>query len=597
MAQPEQAAMVKDALVFLFAAGVAVPVLKALRLPSVLGFVLAGVALGPFGLGQLASVWPPLSLFTLSDPEAVAPFAELGVLFLLFLLGLELSVPQLWTLRSQVFGTGGLQAGTSAVVIGVVLWLSGVAAPAAATIGLALALSSTAIVMQVLIDERRAAQSVGRLALAVLLFQDLLVAPILIFTGFMGAGSDADVGSAIFDALWKGAAAIGIILLVGRFGLRGVFRLAARAGGRDFLMALTLLTMVGASVLTAIAGLSLALGAFLAGLMLGETEFKHQTEVDLEPFKGLLLGLFFMSVGMSLNLPLIAGEAVLIAGALVAMLLIKLLLAYGAARLTGADGSTALHAGLLLAPAGEFAFVVLASAIALSVVDARMAGLVTAVAGLSMMLIPFAGHLAGAISRRVRTPEPETVALPDPEAEGLSGHVVLAGFGRVGQAVAHVLQSQRTPFVAIDRDPARVARERAAGWPVYLGDASRAEILTAAGAESAALFIVTVDDAASAEAMVRSARALRPDAPVLARARDTEHAAVLMAQGASHVIPEAIEAALQLASRALTAYGYPEETVQSLIRATRDGEYALGVAAPGLQRGGTIALDPGGETR
>ncbi|MEM8921409.1 MAG: cation:proton antiporter, partial [Pseudomonadota bacterium] len=270
-----QEILIKDALVFLFAAGIVVPLLRLGKIPAVAGFVLAGAALGPNGLGALADKWSVLSFFAVTDPGAAAPFAELGVLFLLFLLGLELSFEKLWALRRVVFGAGVLQAGVSAALIGGVAYALGLSAFASVTIGLALALSSTAVVMQVLIDERRAATPVGRTALGVLLLQDILVAPILIFVSFvardaMGEG-DAGVVSVILDALLQGVIAIGVITLIGRYALRPIFHVAAYGGGRDFLMALTLLVVVGAAVITASAGLSLALGAFLAGLLLGET--------------------------------------------------------------------------------------------------------------------------------------------------------------------------------------------------------------------------------------------------------------------------------------------------------------------------------------
>ena len=308
MAEPGHEILIKDAIVFLFAAGVVVPVFRYLKLPAVVGFMLSGIALGPYALGSLAHSHPFLEYFSISEPEAAAPFAELGVLFLLFLLGLEFSFEKLWGLRRAVFGAGGLQAAISALVIGLIAWQIGLPAEAAIICGLALALSSTAIVMQLLIEQKQAAQPVGRAALSVLLFQDILVAPILIFVGFVNIEAGTNLSTVLLEALVNGVIAIIVILVIGRFGLRRMFRLAAAAGGRDFLMALTLLTVVGAAAITATAGLSLALGAFLAGLLLGETEFKHQTEVDLEPFKGILLGLFFMTVGMSLNLPSILSQ-------------------------------------------------------------------------------------------------------------------------------------------------------------------------------------------------------------------------------------------------------------------------------------------------
>ena len=421
----------KDALVFLFAAGVVAPALRLLRIPSVLGFLLAGIALGPFGLGAWTENWHGLEYITISEPETAAPFAELGVLFLLFLLGLEMSIARLWALRKIVIGAGGIQALASATVLTfVLLWFS-LPPPAAIAIGLALALSSTAIVMQVLIEDHRAARPIGRTALGVLLFQDMLVAPILILVGFLAQDSGASLTALLGEALVEGAIAVIVILLIGRFVLRRVFQIAARTGGRDFLMALTLLTVVGAAVITAFAGLSLALGAFLAGLLLGETEFKHQTEVDLEPFKGLLLGLFFMTVGMSLNLPAIWQAWPIVAGCLAGLLAIKGVIAVIACRLFAGDRGLSVEAAFLLAPAGEFAFVVITAAKAGGVVDAETAGIVSAIAGLSMILTPMFAVLGKQVGAALA---PDNNANQDlTESSDASGHYVIAGFGRVGR--------------------------------------------------------------------------------------------------------------------------------------------------------------------
>ena len=560
-----------DAIVFLVAAGIVIPVLRLARVPPVLGFLLAGVALGPFGIGTLSGAFPLLAYFSIADPAAVRPFAELGVLFLLFLLGLEMSFQRLWALRRVVIGAGGLQAAASAAVIGVAAFAAGATLPAAIAVGLALALSSTAIVMQVLTDERRATQPVGRTALAVLLFQDLLVAPILILVGFLGRDTEAGLAAVLAEAALKGVLAVAVIFAVGRFLLKDAFRLAARAGGRDFLMGITLLTVIGGAVITAGAGLSLPLGAFLAGLLLGETEFKHQTEVDLEPFKGLLLGLFFMTVGMGLDLAGAWQHLPAVIGGLLALLLAKGLIAFAACRLFAGARPMSLEAAFLLAPAGEFAFVVIQTAGAAGVVDTQTATLVSVVAGLSMILAPLLARLGRqAASRDERD---DGTASPFEVGAGLAGHVVIAGYGRVGHTIARLLEAEDAEIVALERSAAVVAREREQGVLIYLGDASRPEILLRAGAAEARLFVVTVDDPADAERIVTGVRALRADAPILARARDSEHARRLTEAGASFVIPDAIEAGLQLAGRALGEYGYSGETIRTRIESEREAEY------------------------
>ncbi len=542
-----------------------------LKLPTVIAFMLAGIALGPFALGNLARDIPVLEYFSISSPEAAIPFAELGVLFLLFLLGVEFSFERLWALRRVVLGAGGIQVMASAAVIGGVGIGFGLDVPVAMVVGFALALSSTAIVMQVLIEGKRAAQPVGRSTLGVLLFQDVMVAPILIFAGFAAMKTEANMAGVLIDALFRGLIAIGIIFLIGRFALGRVFRLAAASGGRDFLMALTLLTVVGAAAITFSAGLSLALGAFLAGLLVGETEFKHQTEVDLEPFKGLLLGLFFMTVGMSLNLPSIEDHIVWILGALAALISAKFLITYIACRFFAGGHPLSLEAAMLLAPAGEFAFVILTAAQASGLVNAEIATFAGAVAGLSMMTTPLLGQLA----RRLAAPKTsgDDDLPPQMEARDLSDHVILAGYGRVGQSVARLLIEEEAAILALDREPDKIRLARKAGLHAYVGDAARAEFLTAASIERAALFIVTVDDAEQAEAMVRCALSLRPDLTIIARAHDGDHMVRLANAGADHVIPEAIESGLQMVQIALEVFGYDTETVRDRIAQARDEEY------------------------
>lgn len=570
-----QEVWLKDAAVFLIAAGVVVPLFKLVRLSAVLGFLIAGVILGPYVLGAVADRFPALEWVTVSDPHAAEPFAELGVLFLLFLLGLELSFQRLWALRRAVFGAGGLQAGASAVAVGGACLLIGLSAPAAVAIGLALALSSTAIVMQILAEERRATTPVGRASLAVLLMQDILVAPFLIAVGFLAreAGGDGQgITAVILEALLQGLAAIAIIVLIGRYVLKRAFRLVAKVGGRDLMMAITLATVVGAALLTREAGLSLALGAFLAGLLLGETEFKHQAEVDLEPFKGLLLGVFFTTVGIGLDLGAVWANLTLVFGGLAAMLAVKFAIVFLACRLFAGDTRLSLEAGFLLAPAGEFAFVILAAAAAGDVLDAQTRAIVAAIAGLSMLLTPAFARIGAVLADRLAPPPDIGPALED--FSDLEGHVVIAGMGRVGRAIGRVLEAEGVEVLALDRNAARVAAARKDGWRAYFGDAANPEILKKAGAAKAELFAVSVDDPDKACAMVAAIRELRTDAPILARARDGEHAARLMRSGASHVTPEAIEAALQLAGRALEHLGLTPESVRDRLAQERDDEYA-----------------------
>lgn len=563
--------LIKDLLVFLIATGILVPALRWARVPTVIAFMLAGIVLGPFALGNLAHDYPVLEFFSITTPQAALPFAELGVLFLLFLLGVEFSFQKLWALRKVVLGAGSVQAFLSAAAISVAGVAFGLNLPEAMILGLALALSSTAIVMQVLIEAKRAAQPVGRATLGVLLFQDILVAPILIFVGFAALKAGANMAGVLIDALVRGLIAIAVIWAIGNYLLGRVFRLAAASGGRDYLMALTLLTVVGAAAITYSAGLSLALGAFLAGLLVGETEFKHQTEVDLEPFKGMLLGLFFMTVGMGLDLPAIEDNIVWILAALAAMIAVKFLIAYAACRFFAGDRALSLEAALLLAPAGEFAFVVLTAARSSGVVTAEIATFAGAVAGLSMLTTPLLGRLARSLAGAGKSSADG--AVPDLDLGHLSGHVILAGYGRVGQSVARLLLQEGATLLALDREPEKIRLARQAGLHAYVGDAARKEFLAVCELETAAMLIVTVDDAERAAAMVRAARELCPGLTILARAHDGEHMRQLIEAGAGHVVPEAIESGLQMVQIALEVFGYDTETVRDRIAQARDEEY------------------------
>ena len=573
MGHEGQEVLIKDILVFLIAAGLVVPFLRALKLPAVVGFILAGIALGPSGFSAFSEQIPLLEYLTISDPSAAAPFAELGVLFLLFLLGLELSFEKLWALKRTVFGAGTMQTLLSALCIAYIAYLLGQPPAAAAIIGLALALSSTAIVMQGLIEKKRAASPVGRTALGVLLFQDILVAPILIFVGFTASQGESGLIAVFGQAVVNGFLALLVIFVIGRFALRHVFRLAAQAGGRDFLMAITLLTVVGASVITANAGLSLALGAFLAGLLLGETEFKHQTEIDLEPFKGLLLGLFFLTVGLAIDLTVVIENWPTVFGGLILLLLVKAVIALVAVRIFSGNWSVSVESASLLAPAGEFGFVILSAGLAAGTLLNETVTVLTAIVALSMLLISASWRGGAWIASKLED---------ESKGQGLTGdfsdaegHVIVAGFGRVGRAVAHILNREQTEIVGLETNPRTVAKQRQEGWRVYFGDGGREEVLHKAGLAHAGMVVVTLDDASSAETMVKTARRRRPDVPILARARDADHARTLYTAGATYVIPDAIEAGLQMSARALEELGYETEMVRTLIASERDTEYLM----------------------
>lgn len=566
----EHVSWLKDFLVFLAAAGIAVPLLHRLGVGAVLAFLLIGVVIGPSGLGRLAHDFPLLGYLTIDDPERAAPFAELGVMFLLFLIGLELSVERLKALRRFVFGLGSFQFGVTALAIFAICLMLGIGLPSAIALGLCLAMSSTALVMQLMEDRGSVGAPVGQIALSVLLFQDLMVAPVLFIIGLMAAGGD--IWSEATLAVAYAAAAIILILGAGRYVVAPVLRFAAHTGSRELIMAITLLILIGLAVATARVGLSAALGAFLAGLIMSKTEFRHQIAIDLVPFKGLLLGLFFIGVGMSVDLPAVWQHVPWLAAAFVALLVLKAVILWIGVRLSGAGVPLASEIALLLPQAGEFGLVAVTVASG-TILSRELAQGTTALIVLTMIATPLLAHGAHRVGRHLQTRH-DRGTLPMPDARQYSDHVVIGGFGRVGQAVATVLSELNIPFVALDSNARLVTANSLQGCTVFFGDASRRELLDSAGAAQARAFVVTVDDAKAAQRMVGAIRQMAADAPILARAADQDRASELLRSGAVHVVPETVESSLQLAARLLEQLGFSDEAVARKIAELRERETA-----------------------
>lgn len=553
----------REAIVFLVAAGVIVPLLHRLRVSPVLGYLIVGGVVGPFGLGLWAAAYPPLATVVITDLAGVQALAELGVLFLLFTIGLELSLDRLWAMRRLVFGLGSLQVLITGGIIGAIAWRFGNSVPASIVLGACLALSSTAIVMQILLQSRRLSTPLGRSSFSILLMQDLAVVPILFVVGVLGAKVQGNIGIELALALGKALLTIGAIYLVGRLALRPVLRLVAQARSPEMFMAAVLLAVVGLASITGIAGLSMPLGAFLAGLLLAETEFRHEIEVDIEPFKGLMLGLFFMSVGMGIDWRVVAHEPIWIAVAVIGLFALKSAITAALCLAFGVPRTVSLETGLLLGQGGEFAFIVVGLAMSLALLPPDVGQYMLIVTGLTMLVTPLvaaaAARLAAGLARH------ETVAAHEgdfDEVATIDGHVVIAGFGRVGRLVAATLEAEAIPFLALDNDSVAVARERAAGVPVFFGDASRLEMLVRAHVERAGAVVVTLDDPASAERIVAAVHGAWPAIPIYARARDAAHAARLVGGGASVAVPLPTEASLQLAGRVLVGLGVTEEAAR-----------------------------------
>ncbi len=561
----------KNFLIFLAAAGVIVPLFHRAQIGTVLGFFIVGAALGPYGIGLLVQSYPWLWYVTFDDPQQAEPLAELGIIFLLFLLGLSVSTRRLWQLRRYVLGVGIAQVALTAIAVGLLVSWWGASGATSLVLGLCLAMSSTAVVMQLLIDQRRSATQVGRIALSVLLFQDRMVVPILSVIGILGGESVRSTGIAL--AFVQALAAVAVIMVAGRYVMRPLLHSAARTGSRELIMAITLLIVVGISATTHAFGLSVALGAFLAGVLLSESEYRHHIEVDLEPFKGLLLGIFFVTVGTSVDLRVVAAQAGAIVGAVVVLVALKAAILFAVARLWRVATGTAAELALLLAQGGEFAFVVIGIARGNELLSPELASAAVAVVVLSMMITPILALLAQRAGQRVGAAgEEPQVPLPD-AAAAFEDHVVIGGFGRVGQTVGRLLERENVPYVALDRNAALVAEQHKAARSVYFGDASRGELLRRAGAEKAQAFVVTVDEPGAAERMVRAIMQIKPGARVFARARDAAHAEKLAQLGASCVIPETEETSLQLSGRVLQAVGLPSDVVgRKLAEARRTQE-------------------------
>uniref|UniRef100_UPI003B3A1D09 cation:proton antiporter domain-containing protein n=1 Tax=Rhodopseudomonas sp. TaxID=1078 RepID=UPI003B3A1D09 len=553
----------REALVFLGTAGVVIPLMARLRISPVLGFLVAGLVLGPYSLGRIGTGIPWLEAITITSQDAVDRLAELGVAFLLFTIGLELSFDRLWTMRRLVFGLGMLQVVlTTAAIAGIAIGF-GNTVEAGLVIGACLALSSTAIVLQLLAEQKRLATQTGRAIFAVLLAQDLAVVPILFLIVVLGqTHGDAAQGSGATASVWFGlsmaliqaVAAILVIVGFGRLVLRRLFRLVAHTRNRELFMATILFVVVGTSLLTHVAGLSMALGAFLAGLVLAETEFRRQVEVDIEPFKGMLLGLFFISVGMRIDVAEVARYPMMVAASVVGMVALKAVLVAGLTRAFGLSWPVVAEASLLLAGGGEFAFLVLGLASSSGLVTHEVEQFMLLVSSGTMMLTPYLARLSRKASTRVRNASALAAGHADP-GPAVEGRIIVVGYGRVGRILGDILNKQEKPFIGIEIDPEAVVRARRAGHNLVYGDATQRAFLRKCGLAEAPALVVTMHDATAAEHVVAAARAERPDLPVIVRARDAEHARRLFKLGATDVIREVLEASFEIASTVLQTLG------------------------------------------
>ncbi|WP_112663284.1 monovalent cation:proton antiporter-2 (CPA2) family protein [Microvirga flavescens] len=538
-------------LTFCGAAVVAVPLFRLAGLSAVLGYLAAGVIIGPSGLGLIG------------DPESIATVAELGVVLLLFIIGLELKISHLWDMKRDIFGLGTLQLAITGVVLGGGAVAAGFSVTTSVVIGIALALSATAIALQMLNERNDLQTPYGQRSFAILLFQDISIVPILallplLATGTGMADSGWDVGKLL--TVGKALAAIVAVILVGRYGLNPFFRILARSGAREVMTASALLVVLGAAMLMNEVGLSMAMGAFLAGLLLAESNFRHQLEADIEPFRGMLLGLFFISVGMSIDVSLVRENWLIIALATPVVIIGKTFVVAVLSKLFGATWQDGLRSGVLLCPAGEFAFVLLPVATGLKLMTGSTAQLMTALAAITMLFGPIAATvLEQWLKRRPNDAEPETHADIN-NAEELSSRVLVIGFGRFGQIVNQVLLAQGIDATVIDRDVERIRDAARFGLQVYYGDGTRLDVLRAAGAEKAEMICICTDNPEATLKIVEIVHENFPNAFSFVRAYDRIQAINLMNLGVDYQLRESFESAIALSRAALEELGVDPDT-------------------------------------
>jgi CPA2 family monovalent cation:H+ antiporter-2 len=552
----------KAPLLFLSVAGIAVPLFRRLRVSPVLGFIIAGMAIGPHVMGRLDAL-VPFDLPVMANTENVEAIASFGVVFLMFNIGLELSLERLVLLRKFVFGLGALQVGVCGLALYLIARGFGLTQPAAIVLGAALALSSTAIVVPTLAESRRLNTLTGRAIFSVLLFQDLLVAPLLFMVSMLSDKAEhAHPILAFAPALLAVAAIVG----AGRLLLRPMFQLVAAAKSTELFMAACLLVVIGTAVAAAYAGLSMALGAFIAGLLLAETEFRRAIEIAIDPFKGLLLGLFFVSIGASLDPLEVARHPGATIGVAVLLTLVKAPITALLARGFGLNWRKAREVGLLIGPGGEFAFVIISSAVAGKILAADFADEILIGVTLSMVLIPLFAA-AAARAGKVLAAAPTG---PGPTELAPASRVIIVGYGRVGQIVGELMRVHKVDYLCVDGDAGIAAQARSRGEPVYWGDATSKDFLDRCGLANARALVVTMHTPSAVDAVVRQARASRADLTIVARARDAAHARSLYKLGATDAVPETMEASLQLSEAALVDIGVPMGLVIASIHEQRD---------------------------
>ncbi len=551
-----------DALVILGAAGIVIPVFARFRITPIIGFILIGVLVGPYGLGSLVEPIPWLYYVTISNPESLTPFADFGIVLLLFAIGLELSFNRLWQMRKLVFGLGALELLIIGSSLAAFLGLAGsMSWTGALALGFALAFSSTAIVLPI----SGTRTPVGRAALSMLLFEDIMIVPIIFILGALAPNAADEGWAGMVETLWQGGLVIAVLLIAGRMILPRLFAQAARTKNPELFLAASLLVVIGASLATALVGLSPIVGALIAGLLIAETEYHTEVEQIMEPFKGLALGVFLITVGMSINLVEIGEQIGALALAVVGVLLFKATVTGVLLRLMGARRSTAAETGVMMASPSETTLIVLAAATSALVVDQETARFWQTVTAIGLTITPLLAKLGAMIARRV-----DGVGAPAPEDDGDEARTIIVGGGRVGRLIADMLQTHGKSYVMIDSNPDLIADAKRDGYRAIFGDAARGDTLARLGVEVAPAVVLTMDEPVLAQRLVTKLRNAYPDLLIVARARDTDHAAAMYRAGASHAVPETLESSLQLSEAVLVDIGVAMGPVIASIHAKRD---------------------------
>lgn len=548
MTYPTQSTGFSDALVILGAAGIVIPTFARFRINPVIGFILVGLAIGPHGLGALQPRWPWLFHITITDPHAIEPFAEFGIVLLLFAIGLELSFRRLWSMRTRVFGVGAAELLVSAIVIAGALIALGEQPSVGFGLGFALALSSTALVLPMV----GTSSAVGSGAFAMLLFEDLALVPI-IFTLSALAPNAAGGWAALGNTLLSAMLAIAILLIVGRYVLPPLFAQAARTKSPELFLAISLLVVILASIVTSSAGLSPIVGALLAGLLIAETEYHTEVAIITAPFRGLALGVFLITVGMRIDIHELSGDWLSLILAVGGVVLAKAVVTAGLLRLSGAPSGVSAETGLLMASPSETTLIVLGSAQAAGLMASTTAAFWQTVTAIGLTITPLLARLGRDVAKRVERRQARSSALHGDGSDAPG--VLVIGFGRVGRLVASMLARHNRPYRAIDADVDAVSRARREGFSVLFGDASRAEMLDRLGLREAAAVVLTMDDPVQQLRLTRRIRQSHPGLPIIVRARDARHAADLYRAGATDAVPEQLESSFQLSEAVLTEIG------------------------------------------